>query len=169
MHISKPKEIFFGDSNSNLVWIPFTDTVVGGHSIAKIIQHEDHMEFTGKIQYVLKNGWAGLRSRKNAHDLSDYKFIELKIKTDGMPYRFQLEHDMAWQNDKLSVTIDIVANQWKVMHLEMADFKIFNANQGEITKKPKLDLLKCIYHYNILTTKDKSQDFNFQIEYLKFH
>ncbi|WP_194852614.1 CIA30 family protein [Nonlabens antarcticus] len=170
MHISKPKEIFFGESNTNLVWIPFTDQVIGGNSKGEVLQHEAHLEFTGSVDNVVKGrGWAGLRSRKEAHDLSDYKFIELKIKTDGLPYQFQLEHDMAWQNDKLSTTIDIVSNQWKVMHLEMADFKIFNAHKNDITRKPKIELLKCIYRYNILAARENNRGFNFQIEYIKFH
>ena len=71
---------------------------------------------------VDENAWAGMRSKKEAHNLSDYKFIEIKIRTDGQPYHFQMEHDDAWEKDKLGITIDIVKNKWKTMHMEMADF-----------------------------------------------
>ncbi|BAO56202.1 CIA30 family protein [Nonlabens marinus] len=169
MHIVKPKEIYFGESVKSLSWIPFTDQVVGGNSSAEVVQHEDFIEFKGRVRKDLKTGWAGLRSKKQAQDLSDYKFIELKIMTDGFPYQFQLEHDLAWQRDKLSLTIDIVANQWKIMHLEMADFKIFNTPNGIIERKPKLELLSCIYRFNILASREVTKEFNFKIEYLKFH
>ncbi len=169
MHILKPTEIYFGESVKSLDWIPFTDQVVGGASQAEIVQHEEFMELKGRVRKDLKSGWAGLRSKKQAQDLSGYKFIELKIKTDGFPYQFQLEHDLAWKNDKLSITIDIVANQWKVMHIEMADFRIFNTPKGIIDRKPKLELLECIYRYNILASREETKDFNFKIEYLKFH
>ncbi len=169
MHITQPKEIHFGESNGNLTWIPFTDQVVGGNSRAQLIQHEDFVEFKGNITAHPKSGWACMRSRKFPHDLSAYKFIELKIKTDGHPYHIQMEHDMAWQNDKLAVVIDIVSNQWKVMHLEVADFKIYNAHTGFNTRRPKLELLQCILRYNIVAAGEKHRDFNFQIEYVKFH
>jgi len=169
MHIVKPDEILFGESTKNISWIPFTDQVIGGYSKAEIVQHEDHIEFKGGVRRDMKTGWAAMRSRKDYHDLSSYKFIELKIRTDGFPYQFQLEHDMAWQKEKLSITIDIVSNQWKVMHLEMADFKIFSAHNGIIDRKPKLDHLKCIFRYNILVAREETKDFNFQIEYIKFH
>lgn len=169
MHIIQPKEILFGSTENNNTWIPFTDQVVDGYSKAEIIQHEDHLEFKGNVRIDKTKGWACLRSKKVLHDLSSYKFIELKIKTDGLPYQFQMEHNVAWQKEKLNINIDIVANQWKVMHLEMANFKLFDAYQGIIDRKIKLDFFKCIYRYNILAVREENRDFNFEIEYIKFH
>ncbi|KQC33754.1 hypothetical protein AAU57_10750 [Nonlabens sp. YIK11] len=170
MNYIKPEVILFGAQNQNITWHTFSDQVVGGLSKGDIIFHEDYLEFKGSLKPTLDRGWAGLRSKKEEHDLSDYKFIEIKIKTDGQPYHFQLEHNPAWQEDKLSVEIDIVANQWKVMHLEMADFKIYNTHKEYISRKPKLEhYLSEIQRYNILASHRKTTDFNFQIEYIRFH
>ncbi|SCY07851.1 Complex I intermediate-associated protein 30 (CIA30) [Nonlabens sp. Hel1_33_55] len=170
MHSTKPDILLFGDQRENLTWSKYTDEVVGGLSKGEIIHHEEFLEFTGTLKPTLDHGWAGLRSKKEQHDLSDYKFIELKIKTDGQPYHFQLEHNPAWQEDKLSIEIDIVANKWRTMHLEMEDFKIYNTHTKYLTRKPKLNtILNAIKRYNILASSKNAADFNFQIEYIKFH
>lgn len=170
MHIITPKEIFFDEKNRNLEWSAFTDQMIGGLSRGNIKQHEEHLEFSGNVRPVSDQAWAGMRSRSQAHNLSDYKFIELKIKTDGQPYHLQMEFEDAWQKDKLGIEIDIVKNQWKTMHLEMADFKTYNNREGFLNKKPKLTkVLPLIKRYNIMASSKYQIDFNFQIEYLKFH
>ena len=78
MHIIKPKEILFNQRHKNLDWSSFTDLVVGGFSSGVLKQHEDHLEFSGNVHPVFENAWAGMRSKKEAHNLSDYKFIEIK-------------------------------------------------------------------------------------------
>jgi len=170
MHIITPKEIIFGEEKKTLTWTTFTDEVVGGLSKGKLLRHEDFLEFSGSLFPSIDKGWAGMRSVHELHDLSSYKFIEIKIKTDGKPYHFQMEYDPSWQNDKLSTIIDIVSNQWKVMHIEMEAFQIYNTKTGFLNRKPKLEEnLKMIHRYNILSSSKNVSDFNFQIEYIKFH
>ena len=165
-----PKEIFFGQKDSELKWVPITDKLVGGLSNALINLEEDYLEFKGELKPIFEKSWVGMRSVKNSFDLSKYKFIELKIKTDGRPYHFQMEHDESWQKDKLGTVIDIVANQWKVMHIEMESFKIHTFEKGFIKREPNLNqLLGLIRRFNIQSYSKEASDFNFQIEYLKFH
>lgn len=170
LHIIQPQEILFGSNRNNLSWTPFSDQVVGGFSKIALTTHEEHQEFSGSLKPILDNGWAGMRSVKELHDLSKYKFIEIKIKTDGRPYHLQLEHDPAWQADKLSAVIDIVANKWKVMHLEMESLKIYNAYKGYSRRTPKITkAISLVQRYNILAASKTVTTFNFQIEYIKFH
>lgn len=170
MYAKQPEEIIFGSDNQNLYWVAFSDSVAGGRSRGSIETVEDHLKFHGFILPDINHGWVGLRSKKELHNLSAYKFVELKIKTDGHPYQFQLEHDPAWQEDKLSFTIDIVSNVWKVMHLDISQFKIYNTNVGLINRKPKIHtLLSKIYRYNILAVSKNARPFHFEIQYIKFH
>ncbi len=171
MYLVKPKELIFDEYTNDNKWLTFTDEVIGGLSTGDALQHDNYVEFKGKLRPSYgKRGWCALRSPKGNHDLEDYKFIEIKIKTDGKPYHFQLEYDLAWQGEKLSTKIDIVSNQWKVMHIEMSDLKLFDFKNGYLDRKPKLGRkLPYIHHYNIVACNEEKADFNFQIEYVKFH
>ncbi len=170
MYLTKPQEIFFDEQTNDNKWVVFSDQVIGGLSKGEVLQHEEFIEYKGQIKPILEKGWCALRSKRENHDLQDYKFIELKIKTDGKPYHFQLEYDPAWQGEKLSTEIDIVSNQWKTMHIEIERLKLFSFNHGYLERKPKLGKkLPYIQHYNIVSSSKEATTFNFQIEYIKFH
>jgi hypothetical protein len=164
------KEILFGKNETDFAWSSFTDQVIGGLSRASVLLNHEELIFEGTVVPSVHSSWAGFRSKKQLQDLSSYKFIELKIKTDGQPFEIQLEWNEAWQDEKLSQKVDIVGNQWKVMHLEMEKFRLFNIYEGYLTRRPKLqECLSNVLRYNFLFKRDEKDDVQFEIEYIKFH
>ncbi|WP_164549898.1 CIA30 family protein [Nonlabens ponticola] len=164
-----PIEILFEENQREFEWTAITDKIAGGLSKADLIQHEEYLEMSGHIKKSGILRWAALRSKRKIQDLSNYNFIEIRLRTDGQPFEFQMEYKEGWQDEKLSVTIDLVKDHWTTWHVDMDDLKLFNMQEGYMTRRPKDEFKETILRYNFLHLRDESSDFKLDIEYIKFH
>jgi hypothetical protein len=88
-----PTEIAFGSNQYRYRWLPFDDTATGGKSTSKSEVHQDHLTYSGIIRNINNSAWSCLRSNKIDQDVSTHNCIEIKLKTDGRPYAFEMEYN----------------------------------------------------------------------------
>ncbi|WP_124980587.1 CIA30 family protein [Nonlabens xiamenensis] len=162
-----PEEIKFGRQELRYQWLPFDDKVTGGRSTSIVEQHENHTTYSGEIRHINNSAWSCLRSNKVIQDLSKYTSIEIKLKTDGRPYAFEMEYNEGWQHEKIGFLIRTLPNEWTTVHFPIADFQ--HSIFGEIQDKPvDLSVLDNILRYNFYVAERITGPFRLEIEYIKF-
>ncbi|ALM19780.1 hypothetical protein JCM19294_76 [Nonlabens tegetincola] len=163
-----PTEIKFGrNMEYRFKWTPLTDSLTGGKSTGKIIQHDHYVEFCGTIKSVNNSSWSMLRSHKLEQDLSEVKFIEIKLRTDGRPVAFEIEFNPGVQQEKYGYMIRMHKNTWKTIKLPINHFKrvlFHNIIPGEIDKEN----LKKVLRYNFYISDGIVGDYSIDVEYIKF-
>ncbi|WP_213523647.1 CIA30 family protein [Nonlabens sp.] len=162
-----PKEIFFGMNQYRYRWITFNDTLTGGKSTSKLEQQQDWITYSGIIRNINNSAWSCMRSNKIEQDLSDYSLIEIKLKTDGRPYAFEIEYNEGWQNEKLVSMIYTLPHHWTTVQLPIHQFK--HAKLRQILDK-KLDesVLNHVLRYNFHVAEEITGPFQLDIECIRF-
>jgi hypothetical protein len=162
-----PTEIKFGKNEFRYKWLTYNDTAIGGKSISKVEQHDNHLTFRGKIKYANSAAWSCLRSKKQDQDLSMYTSIAIKLKSDGVPLAFQMEYQEGWQDEKISCVIRAIPNEWTTVHLSIVDF--YPIRFGEIVPvKLNTSVLHHILRYNFYVSSEVSRPFKLEIESIQF-
>lgn len=162
-----PTEITFGRNQYRFRWLPFNDTATGGKSTSKLELHHDRIAFSGIIRNINNSAWSCLRSNKIDQDLSTHTFIEIKLKTDGRPYAFEMEYNEGWQNEKLFFMIHTLPFHWTTIQIPIAEFKHVKFRQV-LDKELDTSVLKHILRYNFHVAEEITGPFQLEIEYIKF-
>ncbi|WP_298956061.1 CIA30 family protein [uncultured Nonlabens sp.] len=162
-----PTEITFGKDQLRYQWLPFDDRVMGGKSSSIIEQHDDYITYRGIIRNINNSAWSCIRSNRIDQDLSPYTSIEIKLKTDGRPYVFEIEYNEGWQHEKIGFMIHTVPNNWTTVHFPIADFRRVKFGEmlpGEVD----LSVLKHILRYNFFVAEAIVGEFKLEVESIKF-
>lgn len=162
-----PTEITFGTSQYRYRWLTFNDTLTGGKSTSKIELHHDRITYSGTIRNINNSAWSCLRSNKINQDLSTHSTVEIKLKTDGRPYTFEMEYNEGWQNEKLGFMIYTSAFHWTTLQLPIAEFKHIKLRQL-LDKELDSSVLNHILRYNFHVAEEITGPFQLEIEYIKF-
>jgi hypothetical protein len=162
-----PTEITFGTSQYRYRWLTFNDTVTGGKSTSKLELHHDRVAYSGTIRNINNSAWSCLRSNKIDQDLSMYTLVEIRLKTDGRPYAFEMEYNEGWQNEKLGFMIYTLPYHWTTVQLPIAEFKHVKFRQI-LDKKLDSSILNQILRYNFHVAEEITGPFQLEIEYIRF-
>lgn len=160
--------IVFNDTEIVYEWKPYTDSVVGGTSTASIYQKEDHISFQGVITAISHASWASLRSNLVPKDLSSYSGVELTLRTDGRPYAFEIEYNLAWQDAKASFIMQPVANEWITFKIPFANFHTVQLNKI-ISDKAAIESFSNVKRFNFHVAKKIVGDFRLDIKSVSFY
>jgi hypothetical protein len=162
-----PTEIAFGSNQYRYRWLPFDDTATGGKSTSKSEVHQDHLTYSGIIRNINNSAWSCLRSNKIDQDVSTHNCIEIKLKTDGRPYAFEMEYNEGWQNEKLGFMIHTLPYHWTTVQLPIAEFKHVKLRQI-LDKELDRSVLNHILRYNFHVAEGITGPFRLEIESIKF-
>jgi len=160
--------ILFDDSELFYDWKPYTDQVTGGLSTADVQQHDNYASFHGKIKPTSVGSWASLRSNKVERDLSAIKGVELKIRTDGRPFTFEMEFNPAWQDVKVGCKVYPKASMWSVIKLPLSHFEMIHLNNvvGNYVNDAVFSNIK---RFNFFIAEKIKADFRLDICHIKFY
>jgi NADH dehydrogenase [ubiquinone] 1 alpha subcomplex assembly factor 1 len=163
-----PTKINFSKDEFRYQWMPFDDSVTGGKSTSTVEIQDNHIVYKGEIKNVNNSSWSSLRSNRIHQDLSNYNNVEIRLKTDGRPYAFEMEYNEGWQHEKIGFMIHTLPNNWTTIHFPFTDFQ--HVKLGEIVKKAvDLSVLKDILRYNFYVAEQITGPFHLEIEYIKFY
>jgi hypothetical protein len=164
---SIPAEIAFGIHQYRYRWLPLDDKVTGGESTSKLELHHNRITYSGIIKNINNSAWSCMRSNKINQDLSTHTLVEIKLKTDGRPYAFEMEYNEGWQNEKLSFMIHTLPYHWTTVQLPIAEFKHIKFRQI-LDKELEKNVLSHISRYNFHVAEEITGPFQLEVEYIKF-
>ncbi|MGJ8685079.1 MAG: CIA30 family protein [Nonlabens sp.] len=162
-----PEVINFGSEDYEYSWKIFGDEALGGKSKAQITQNDHTLKISGNIVNINNTAFACLRSESLEHDLSDVKFIDVEMRSDGRPYAFELEYNHGWHEDKLGYMIYDGSQEWQTVRIPMSAFSKIRFKQI-VDSNYNPDVLKNIYRFGFYVSDGIEGPFEFELKSISF-
>jgi hypothetical protein len=154
-------------------WGAVDDVVMGGVSQSQITITNNGAIFSGTVSTANSGGFASVRTRnfEPSLNLSKYEGIEVRIKGDGLRYKFLLRGESQWDGVAFGTSIDTEAERWITMRIPfkqlIASFRsksiagaVFNSTQVY-----SMQFMLSKFEYDgALNPKFKTGKFQLQIE-----
>ncbi|MEI6537637.1 MAG: CIA30 family protein [Verrucomicrobiaceae bacterium] len=115
----------FKDAASVESWISVNDGVMGGVSKGGFKRTDaGTMVFSGDLSLENNGGFASMRSKPNAMDLSGVSSIAVKAKGDGRTYWLELRVARQMGASSYRADLPTTAGEWKDVVVPLKDFKL---------------------------------------------
>ncbi|MBE9118431.1 CIA30 family protein, partial [Lusitaniella coriacea LEGE 07157] len=105
------------------LWGAVDDVVMGGVSESNLQLTDNAALFSGIVSTANSGGFASVRHRNfdPPLDLSEYDGIQLRVKGDGLRYKFILRCEGKWDGVSYCYSFDTAANAWLDVFVPFAD------------------------------------------------
>ncbi len=112
---------FSGEDPST--WSPVNDGVMGGLSRSAMrITEEGTGVFSGVLSLENNGGFASVRVRPKASDLSAHLGLAIRVRGDGRTYQLRLRTDDRFDGVAYRAVFDTVENEWLTVRIPFAEF-----------------------------------------------
>jgi NADH dehydrogenase [ubiquinone] 1 alpha subcomplex assembly factor 1 len=113
----------FSDKKSSSEWTIVNDGVMGGLSQSKMKIFDDETAvFNGVVSLENNGGFASVRTVPKNYELNDYDGIILKVKGDGLKYKFRIRTTNNWDGIAYSANFNTIENEWIEVKIPFEEF-----------------------------------------------
>jgi len=167
MMSQKTSTIFdFSKANSESEWTIVNDGVMGGISRSQFKVYEDETAvFNGIVSLENNGGFASVRTVPQKFELNDYNGIILRVKGDGLQYKFRLRTDGNFDGVAYSKNFRTVENEWIEIKLPFDEFS--PQFRGRILSSVKSVDPADIKQIGILIADKQTGEFNLIIDWIR--
>ena len=161
--------IDFGNSaGKNQEWILLSDNIMGGVTKSKIEYTTNSVLLSGNISLDNFGGFSSVKTKFKKIDLSAFKGIRIRHKSNNQKFAFTLEDTQNWTLPNYKGNFfNQKPNEWETSTILFKDFKEYQI--GEPTgEKLELERLKNIVRIGVITTEKKEGPFSLEIDYIEF-
>lgn len=159
--------IDFGKSGNTNDWVIVNDDVMGGLSQSTAMAYENYVLFSGTTSLKNNGGFASYSSPYGNFNLKDLTAVEIKFKSTGRRFSFQLDAYRSWWYPNYKHQFSNKSDQWTTVQLPLGNFKEYKV--GEQTgKKISQSQLENILRLGIILLDKEEGPFELQIDYIKF-
>ncbi|WOI23447.1 CIA30 family protein [Nonlabens ulvanivorans] len=159
--------INFGKDGNTMDWVIVNDGVMGGLSQSTAVSYDNYVLFSGTTSLKNNGGFASYRSPYGNYNLKDYKAVEIKFKSTGRTFYFQLDAYRSWWNPNYKHQFSSNNNEWITVQLPLTEFKEYKVGQ-QTGKKISQSQLDDVLRLGIILLDKKEGPFELQIDYIKF-
>lgn len=119
-------------------WPSIDDVVMGGVSQSSMSIVEGVAVFSGVVSFENNGGFASVRSRPQARDLSRFRALVLTVRGDGKRYGFRLRTDDAFDGVSYQAQLGPPSGEWTDVVIPFSDFvPVFRGRR--VADHPPLD------------------------------
>lgn len=124
MHLKNSSVLFdFSQPNLSCNWQPITDTVMGGHSTAEVMQiHEGVLCFRGQLHCGARGGFASIRCAPHRISLHGWHGLLLRVRGDGKRYHLRLRPNDGLDGLSYQAAFQTTAGDWREYSLLFEEF-----------------------------------------------
>ena len=141
-------------------WYVVDDGVMGGLSLGTFtITDSGNALYRGIVRTENNGGFSSVRHGFETKDVSDYKFVKLRIKGDGKSYQFRIKEDRSQRYSY--ITSFKTSGAWETIKLPLAMF--YPSFRGYQLNKPNFSGEK-IEEIAILIGNKTEESFSLEIE-----
>ena len=159
----------FGNTSDRVQnWVLISDNIMGGISKASVKYTDNTVILQGDISLDNFGGFASLKTKFKAIDLSSYSGIKIRYKAVNQRFAFTLEETQNWTrpNYKKEFTSN-KQDSWEIATINFKDFKEYVI--GEPTGDyMNLESLRNILRLGIISIEKKEGPFSLEIDYIEF-
>ncbi|MEM6525185.1 MAG: CIA30 family protein [Bacteroidota bacterium] len=159
--------IDFGVKNGNTTWRVVNDGVMGGLSTGKVNYSETSMTFSGAVSLENNGGFASIRSAYARRDLSDFKKIKIKYRSEGYDFGLSLNRDRRFWIPNYKQNLPQTDWQWKTAEFDLLEFKEYYVGRPTGAKINE-SLLSQIIQIGLITNEKRAGSFKIEVDYLEF-
>ena len=106
------------------LWPSINDGVMGGVSSGEMVRSSSGFaSFRGTVSFDNNGGFASVRSRPEAHDLSGFDALLLRVRGDGKRYGFRLRTATSLDGVSYQASISPPEGEWVELVLPLEDFE----------------------------------------------
>ena len=159
----------FGSSpNKTSDWIMISDRIMGGVTQSKLEYNDNAMRLSGSISLANYGGFASVKTKFNAYDLSGYKGVKIRFKATNQQFAFTLEASRYWTYPYFKGDFSRKKdNTWEEAVIYFSDFKEYQIGDPTGEKLPQ-STLKNIVRLGIITTEKKEGPFSIEVDSIEF-
>ena len=159
--------IDFGQDADGQRWRVVNDGVMGGLSYGQARLMEDKVLFQGEISLDNNGGFSSLRSPYGRFDLSQYKTVTIRLKTQGQGFALQLYRSRVWYEPYLRHAIQAEEGEWTTVTIPLADFE--NTRVGRTNgQTARQEWLANTIQLSFINTGKKAGPFILEVDYIEF-
>ncbi|MCX7546938.1 CIA30 family protein [Xanthomarina sp. F1114] len=164
---SKNNIIDFGSRKDGQDWMIVNDDVMGGLSNSTMALTENSLIFRGELSFKNNGGFASIRSSDQNFDLSIYKTIHIKFRSNDRDFAFRLASSKVDSRINYKHYFSSETTDWEIMELKMNDFQQYN--RGQITKtEVDVSKLNNIIRVGVMISDKKEGLFEIEIDTIEF-
>ncbi len=162
--------IFDFNTNSDLSeWRVVDDTVMGGRSAGNIKRlTENTVSYNGRISLENNGGFSSFKSPYKRIDLSEYKYLEMRVKNTGSKFAFTLEMNSRFWQPFYKHAVETSSNDWEVIKIKMDNFKLYRMSRTNGQSLTKEDAARLI-RIGFISDDKREIDFQMEVDYIKFY
>ncbi|GAB5525390.1 MAG: CIA30 family protein [Roseivirga sp.] len=164
----EPFEIDFGLEKGGKRWGVTNDTVMGGRSSGKAKLTENTVSYTGSISLENNGGFSSFKSPYARIDLTDYEYLEMRVKSKGSTFAFTLEMSTRFYRPYYKQLVETESDDWETIKLKMSDFKLYRMSRTNGQSLTAEDAARLI-RIGFISDDKREIDFDLEIDYIKFY
>jgi monofunctional biosynthetic peptidoglycan transglycosylase len=156
----------FQDASASGEWSSINDGVMGGLSQGQCrITEHGALEFSGEVSLENNGGFASIRSRGPAIDLSGFDGLVARVRGDGKRYAFSVLTDYPIVAGAYYLSFEAKPEQWQDIHLPFDDFRARSFGQP-VRSAPPLNKRE-IRSLGLLISDKQEGPFKLEVEWIK--
>lgn len=157
--------IDFSDEQLN-GWYVLNDGVMGGLSKGRLTETDEGMIFFGSVSLENNGGFTSYRGPWQRYDLTEYKQVTIKYRSEGMQLAFTMETSQRWWIPNYKVDL-VNSEDWVTETFQLKDFKQYRL--GSPTGRSFTEDIKDeIIRIGFITNEKRAGDFKFEVAYVEF-
>ena len=161
-------KIDFGNNSEGKNWVVVNDGVMGGRSESMAQILDNSILFKGNISLRNNGGFASLRNQGYKLDISQYKSVTIKFKTNtGRKFSFRLSNSDWFYKPFFKHEFGSNSNDWVTVSMNINDFKEYNLS-GETGNKLNENHLNKDFRMGIILYDKQEGSFEIEIDYIEF-
>ncbi|MBU1014100.1 MAG: CIA30 family protein [Bacteroidetes bacterium] len=162
-------KIDFGKNLDGKNWVVVNDGVMGGKSESTVQLLSNSILFKGNISLRNNGGFASLRNEGDKLDITQYKTVTIKFKTNtNRKFSFRLSNSDWFYKPFFKHEFGSSTPDWETATLPLTDFKEFTI-EGETGNKLTSVNMKKEMRIGIILYDKQEGSFEIEIDYIAFN
>jgi monofunctional biosynthetic peptidoglycan transglycosylase len=159
----------FGEEKEFGRWTIVNDGVMGGLSQSQVKLQGDAVLFSGSVSLRNNGGFVSLRSALGTYDLSAYRFVEIRFKSDtDRKFELLIEKETPFYLPKYRVKFGTKTQDWMTLTIPLQNLEI---NRMGSTLSQGIDPkdLNPVQRIGFILADKQEGSFQLWIDYVKFY
>lgn len=159
-------DVDFGKGKGGQDWQIINDGVMGGLSKSSPVFSKNAVTFKGKLSLKNNGGFASYRKPFSEYDLSSFGKIEIRCRGNGGTFTLMFETSPRFFDPYFKYEFS-PEDEWQIFECQLKDLKerrLLKDTGNFITSKD----LENIIRFGIIKSDKKTDDFELEIDYIKF-
>ncbi len=159
--------INFGKQSDSPDWLVINDNVMGGLSESSVRQRPDYVHFEGKVSLENNGGFASYQSQYDAFNLSGFKEIRLRVRSQQpIPFSILLKDKQPYYTPNYKGRFT-PSKDWEVITIPINKMEAYILGR-KVGGAPAKSTLEKIIRIGLITEIKQPVPFELDIDYIEF-